>query len=367
MFMVGRDELILKNFADSFFEARKLFLNACNMAGYSVKSYKNILGSEILKKDLFTDVCIAGNLKSKKVLFVISGIHGVEGYAGSACQISLIESGELKSEPSKIVLIHAMNPFGFCCGRRANENNVDLNRNFHDFGHTVDFDSKYEDIRDIFCPKKMTYKTKMLFWTRILSFIMRRGIGRLQSSIQVGQYVDALGLFFGGKEKSWSNYTLHKILCEFGECAEKVLLVDLHSGLGGYGKAEMLVAEPEGSSMLEKSKDIWGDSVKSPLAGESSSTKIEGSVRGAIKKQFECVDLACGTLEVGTYPGVMVLFRLWEENCSYHFGVADEIRGSRERLKEIFCPEDERWRILYWGHFKKIINASLIELRSVNV
>ncbi len=86
-----------------------------------------------------------------------SGVHGVEGYLGSAIQLrylheillqneQLIETcqadhsinateiesskkGESPNYERKVLLIHAVNPNGMRHHRRTNENNVDLNRN----------------------------------------------------------------------------------------------------------------------------------------------------------------------------------------------------------------------------------------------
>lgn len=76
-----------------------------------------------------------------------SGTHGIEGYLGSAVQVRFLHELFLHYEeklvsnqqptyiPSpndrvrKILLIHAVNPYGMRHHRRTNENNVDLNRN----------------------------------------------------------------------------------------------------------------------------------------------------------------------------------------------------------------------------------------------
>ncbi len=66
-------------------------------------------------------------------LVVSSGVHGVEGFFGSAVQLAFLEKLPPDWRPPEgaaVVLIHALNPFGFAWQRRFNEENVDLNRNF---------------------------------------------------------------------------------------------------------------------------------------------------------------------------------------------------------------------------------------------
>ena len=64
---------------------------------------------------------------------ISSGIHGVEGFFGSAVQLAFLDSLPPNWQPppgTKFILLHALNPFGFAWRRRFNEENVDLNRNF---------------------------------------------------------------------------------------------------------------------------------------------------------------------------------------------------------------------------------------------
>ena len=75
-----------------------------------------------------------------------SGTHGIEGYLGSAIQLRFLHELFLQQEKrlrtnnvhapptkntpvKKVLLIHAINPYGMRHHRRTNENNVDLNRN----------------------------------------------------------------------------------------------------------------------------------------------------------------------------------------------------------------------------------------------
>ena len=65
-----------------------------------------------------------------RVVIHSSGIHGVEGFAGSAVQLALLDS-ELQIPPdAALILVHCLNPYGMAWLRRTNERNVDLNRNF---------------------------------------------------------------------------------------------------------------------------------------------------------------------------------------------------------------------------------------------
>src|SRR5690606_11704356 len=83
--------------------------------------------------ELSLDVARKGPKDARKLLVVSSGTHGVEGYFGSAVQIALLEGllSRVNLAPHVgVLLIHAINPYGFAWSRRTNEDNVDQNRNF---------------------------------------------------------------------------------------------------------------------------------------------------------------------------------------------------------------------------------------------
>src|ERR1017187_2690624 len=83
-------------------------------------------------EDLYTDVVRIGSSRPDRILIVISGTHGVEGFCGSACQTEYLKSecAARIGEQTAIYLVHGLNPYGFSWLRRVTHENVDLNRNF---------------------------------------------------------------------------------------------------------------------------------------------------------------------------------------------------------------------------------------------
>ena len=58
------------------------------------------------------DVAVVGSLESGKVLLSSSGIHGVEGYPGSAIQLAVMDD-LCKEEAFKdhaVIFVHTINP-----------------------------------------------------------------------------------------------------------------------------------------------------------------------------------------------------------------------------------------------------------------
>ncbi|WP_408008007.1 DUF2817 domain-containing protein [Pseudalkalibacillus sp. A8] len=80
-----------------------------------------------------------------QVVFLSSGLHGIEGYAGAAMIHLFVEEylDQIDPETTGICLIHALNPWGMRNLRRVTENNVDLNRNFFYSSVPTDVNEKY--------------------------------------------------------------------------------------------------------------------------------------------------------------------------------------------------------------------------------
>ena len=120
-------------FSPSYEVARRRFRDAARAAGTTVEQHRVDTGEAGV--DFTIDVATVGAREPSWAVVVSSGVHGVEGFFGSAIQLAWL-SGQTAGEPPPgggvVVLIHAVNPSGFARLRRTNEHNVDLNRNFLD-------------------------------------------------------------------------------------------------------------------------------------------------------------------------------------------------------------------------------------------
>jgi hypothetical protein len=93
-------------------------------------------------EDLAMDVALRdGPADAAKLLILSSACHGVEGYCGTACRCLPCTTpkwrAKARDQGVAVLYIHALNPYGFSHIRRATHENVDLNRNFHDFSQAI--------------------------------------------------------------------------------------------------------------------------------------------------------------------------------------------------------------------------------------
>ena len=83
------------------------------------------------------DVARDGHPSADKLLIVSSACHGVEGFCGSGVQVAALHDARVARARARrgvaVLYVHALNPYGFSHIRRTTHENVDLNRNFHDF------------------------------------------------------------------------------------------------------------------------------------------------------------------------------------------------------------------------------------------
>ena len=127
--MIGAD-----SFSSSYSEAREKFQEAVAAAGCNAESFKHPCFGPGGEK-LAADAAWFGPSDASRVLVLISGTHGVEGYCGSGAQVDWLRREEFKLLPADmgVLMIYAINPYGFAWMRRVNEDNVDVNRNWVDF------------------------------------------------------------------------------------------------------------------------------------------------------------------------------------------------------------------------------------------
>ena len=136
----------IPHFARSYADARAKFLPAARARDLALDSQElpDLRGVE--GEVLAMDVAVLGERETESVLVLTSATHGIEGYCGSGAQVGLLHDEEfvraVQAAGVAVLMVHAVNPHGFSYGRRVNEDNVDLNRNFHDFAAPLPVNGK---------------------------------------------------------------------------------------------------------------------------------------------------------------------------------------------------------------------------------
>lgn len=354
-------------FSSSYAKAREKFLLAGADVGVSVASYHNPAATGPAGEELCTDVACLGPDNADKVFVVMSGTHGVEGFCGSGCQIGFLREGLYKELPPKttLVLVHAINPYGFAHLRRVNEDNVDLNRNFIDHDQPPPLNPAYDKIHNLLVPPAWSGPSKTAADKALEAIITMHGPRAVQAALTGGQYSHPNGLFYGGQRPVWSNRIWRKILKEYIAGHRHVAFVDLHSGLGPYGYGEPIFRGRFDTVGYLRARDWYGESVTSSEDGTSTSTPIAGNTASALDHEISDAELTAITLEFGTLPPFEVLNTMRADHWLYAYGDPATPLGAsiKTHMREAFYCDNDDWKQRVWDRAVEILRCGLVGLK----
>ncbi|PKM11760.1 MAG: DUF2817 domain-containing protein [Gammaproteobacteria bacterium HGW-Gammaproteobacteria-3] len=354
-------------FAENYFDARDKFLAACAPLPGQLKSLRQPV-AHYENRPLFTDVFRLGSEQAEKVLIVISGTHGVEGFCGSAAQINWLRQQTVPDNDIALLFIHALNPYGFAHLRRVNEDNIDLNRNFIDFTK-VPVNEGYRQLASVLLPPQWTESCNREALMTLANYAEQHGRRQTEEAVSGGQYQYADGLFYGGSKPSWSRRNIETLIQDYHLSKRgAVVVIDIHSGLGPYGYGELISDHPPLSPAALRARRWFGDSVTEPALGTSTSVLKQGLLDYAWHDALGDRG-CCLTLEFGTYA-VDEMFRvLREENYFrqqfFREGIASEsLQNARQRLRDYFFPDKEDWKEMVLFRSCQVMRQALAGLKS---
>jgi Protein of unknown function (DUF2817) len=231
----------MEPYSQTYQEVRLLFRKAAERAGAAIREYPVAKGRT--DHELVIDVASLGHPEPVWSLVVSSGLHGIEGFFGSAIQtayLRTISGPELTDSRGQLVFIHALNPFGFAMLRRFNEDNVDLNRNFLLSGEKYLGSSKQYAQLDHFLNPPYPPRSGDFYLAKALWNIIRFRYRALKQAVAEGQFEYPKGLFFGGDKPSESTKIFQNEIIKRirGRC---IVHLDFHSGLGKSASYKLLV------------------------------------------------------------------------------------------------------------------------------
>ncbi len=328
--------------------------------------------SSDLSDDLKTDFVVIPSLnkKSKKLIIISSGIHGVEAFTGSALQFSLLDSDDLKNiiKDSSLMIVHAVNPYGYSFKRRVSENNVDLNRNFLlDKKLYEQTNPKYNAFHSFLNPqnplKMGRFEDLKLFVSSLLKLIFY-GRKELSQIILSGQYEKEKGIYFGGSKAEPQMAMMKEALQRWTTDKEQVLHIDLHTGYGERGRLHFFssrkATEIPGFNEIFKgySIDLGEDEDFYTTSGGFEKFTVQFLAhKKVIPMTFEFGTMDSQTIIGGFYSLRNMIF----ENQGFHYGYKDE--NSKKLIQsdflEMFNPSDPEWR-------KKVITDGTSTLLKVS-
>jgi hypothetical protein len=320
-------------------------------------------------EELTIDVAILPGNGRGRTLVVSSGIHGVEGFFGSAVQLALLEefNARMGSLPAlRCVLLHGLNPYGFAWRRRVNEANVDLNRNMLLEGEQfAGSPPGYAELDQLLNPTRAPSRWEPVR-LKFLSAIARHGMTALKQTVAGGQYDYPRGLFYGGDRPSQLSAILSTHFSRWLGDSSQVMHLDFHTGLGAHGSCKLLVDDSLGEAHMQRLDAWFGPGSHEGAHSHAVAYAVRGSFGRWCGTRNPSCDYLYAAAEFGTYKPTRVVAGLRAENQAHHWGRPEDASTERAKhqLVELFCPESNRWRAQVLQHGRQLVTQAIHGLLS---
>lgn len=299
----------------------------------------------------------------QRLLILVTGTHGVEGFAGSAITRQLLAETLSKTNAANtgLVLVHALNPYGFAHHTRVNRNNVDLNRNCAVAGEDLfSADSAaYAMLAGVLSPKQPARAGSLeraRFYAQLLAARALRGERVVREASLGGQYIDPRGVFWGGDRVQPEIRFFQRLYERWAAMYREVLVVDLHTGYGSSGEAYALFGCAD-SAAIEACTELG----VSDASGQDRTYTVRGDLVGYCYRTakrtmphgvFNGVALEIGTHGLGITTQLADLYTVVLENQLRQHTSHGERDEHGERLeaqvrlafRELFYPSAAAWR-----------------------
>lgn len=326
-----------------------------------------------LDEALATDTAWFGPRDADRVLVLVSGTHGVEGFCGAGAQLDWMTQGGPASLPERTaaLLIHAINPYGFAWLRRTTEEGVDLNRNAIVFEEGLPANPGYTELAAHFVPPSLDAETLAQADAALAAYRQKHGQFAYDVARSAGQYTHPHGIFYGGTGPTWAMRTIGAI-CRDNRLAGRkgVAVVDYHTGLGSFGYGEPIVGHKPGTSGQARCRAWYGQSLGEPLLGTSASVPIGGLTQYAWERLVGADRLTFVALEFGTFAADIGTAALRAEHWLHARGAVDwssEItRSIKAELRRFYYPGTRDWQELVLLRSRQILAQATAGLQSAN-
>lgn len=369
----------LAHFPADYFEARKRFLEYSAGPGRESGKWRIPSGQDF---DLYVDHVYLPPLKKPDRLFtIVSGIHGLEAYAGSAIQSMFFTEilPLLDRSNSGFLVVHCMNPFGFKYHRRCTENEVNLNRNCSTASDLFEIKNPESlKLSERFVPQKPVDSLEC----ELLKQMKREGsqvsfggipMDEFTKAVSQGQYSSPDGLEFGGHGPEPQVRALSERLQQLIPLFSDIILLDLHTGLGERGRMHLLSDDHPRSINASLFAELF-DRQSDRDVYEFTPSDAEGfyPTYGALNGLFPEIaspeQRVCAlTMEFATLGHDLAaqidgLNRWMLEHQGAHYGYANaELeRQVKEWYLERFFPKEDAWKANVLNLSKELFTRVLV-------
>lgn len=363
----------LAAFPAKYEEARRNFCLAAEGERLPVDSHRHALTGPFGEL-LACDVVWAGPRAARRVLVLISATHGVDGFCGSAIQTDWLAGGGPGHLPDScaVMLIHAINPWGFAWLRQVTEDGINLNRNFIDFSSALPDDTAYSTVADDVVPASLDAKILAQADDHLKAFIESKTEGVAEHLLASGQYSHPEGLFYGGSGPSWSRIVLESLVRDYDLAGRASLcVVDVRSGSGPFGYGGLSSACSPESRAARMARLWFGASVSDTL-----SVSTLRPARYGLSDYFwhpVVGERGCMLgLEFGTWPWTEVFAALRADHGLYRTSRTlswhdPGTRVVKAAVRRAFYPDTPDWQEMVMTRGRQVIRQAVVGLSEMGI
>lgn len=346
----------------TYLECRTRFTRRCAAAGVPVTPWP-ISAKGPSGEELAIDTAWVGPADATDVLVVLSGVHGVEGYIGSHLQTDLVGRIDQVPDGVGLLVVHAVNPWGMAWWRRQNESNVDLNRNWRRGDTEPVHNDAYDLVHPIACPDTDDLPPVEPLLVAAMELVERKGAAWVRDAVTTGQYRHPDGLHFGGDRTEQSNLILEHVVATHLGSAERVLVVDLHTGHGPWGQVTALSDEPPGSTQDRVLGAIVGpDRVEATVDNPGATTGTKsGQIANGFRQELPAATVIASSVEFGTAGDEEQLLATYAEQWVHRRGdrTRPEHAAAVWTYRSCFTPDSDEWVETCAEQGRQVLDAAL--------
>lgn len=305
----------------------------------------------------------------ERLLVLTTGLHGIEGYVGTAVLRLFLAEYASRLEPAStgLLLVHAANPWGMQHFQRVNPANVDLNRNFipdcqgngtpseSPFDST--FNPVYRRLQGLLNPAgrlRSWTGANLRFAASVVSGLLRMGVAGVRAATLLGQYHTPQGVFYGGATWQPETRLMQELYRQHYPAYRQVVHLDIHTGYGPRYQMSLVNSSLDPASSAEcVARYSYPRVVR---ADPDEFYAMRGDMIDYLYRlrqtEFPQVELFATAFEFGTLgdslPAVVRALRATVfENQARQQGAASRALQIRlvDEYRALYYPQEDDWRI----------------------
>ena len=346
-------------------ECRARFRRAATEAGLAVES-QAIEDRGPDGQVLTVDAVRLGPQRPRRALTLLSGVHGVEGFAPSTLQADLLDRLDPARLPDDlgVLVVHAVNPWGMAWWRRQNEHNVDLNRNWRRSEVEPVHNDAYDELHHLACPDTPALPSVDDLLVDAMALVAEHGLEWVRDAITTGQYRHPDGLHYGGAETEPSNRIVQDLVARHLIGVEWALTLDLHTGHGPSGEITLLSDQPPGSPQDAVLAEVAGDvgRVEATTGNPAATTGVKsGQIGNGIGALLDGAEHHASSVELGTAPDEEQLAATYLESWVHRHGDRDDPEHAAVawRYRCCFTPDDPGWEATVLAGGRRLLDRAV--------